>query len=91
AAAEAQTRFAAARQYESEWRAWLIKALASQKGSNQEQARQSAAAAVTVLSSLEQQWGSSNFQTYLARPDIQKLRAQLHELSGQNNNAATSK
>lgn len=90
-AVEAQGRFAAARQYESEWRAWLIKASAAKKANNPDQARQSAAAAKTVLESLEQQWGSSNFQNYLARSDIQKSHAQLQEMVGNNAGTTTPK
>lgn len=82
AATEAQTHFAAARQHESEWRALLIEARADESLDNKEKARELATRAESVLASLEQQWGSESFKSYLARPDVTSLRQQLSAIKG---------
>jgi serine/threonine protein kinase/Tfp pilus assembly protein PilF len=76
-ATEAQQRFAGAKQRESEWRAWSIKAVASQKVGDQALAKQSAIQAEAILASLEQAWGRDYYQSYLARPDVGALRKRL--------------
>jgi serine/threonine protein kinase/Tfp pilus assembly protein PilF len=65
---------------ESEWRAWLVAALASQLTNDQAKAREYAAHASELLSTLEQKWGSAHFNSYLARPDIQYSRKRLSEI-----------
>lgn len=79
-AQQAQERFARASQLESEWRAWLVAALASQKQRDEAAARSYTERAGQILSSLEQKWGTDAFQSYMARPDIQIYRKQLGSL-----------
>jgi serine/threonine protein kinase/predicted nucleic acid-binding protein len=76
-AIEAQKRFAAAKQHESEWRAWLIQARATQKAGDKTRAIQLASQAAGVLANLEQEWGSDNYRSYLTRADVQECRSQL--------------
>ena len=76
-AGEAQQRFSAAKQFESEWWALSIQARATAKLGDAENARQFAARANDILASLEQKWGSDNYKTYVARPDVAELRLQL--------------
>ncbi len=76
-AAEAQQRFAAARQHESEWRALLLEARASENTGDKARARQLASQASSILAALEQEWGSDNYKSYLSRSEIQELRRQL--------------
>jgi nitrogen fixation protein FixH len=75
--AEAQQRFRAAKQIESEWWALSIQARASAKLANAENARRFAAEAEGILSSLEQKWGSDNYKSYVARPDVADVHQQL--------------
>jgi hypothetical protein len=72
-----QARFAKAGQQESEWRAWLLASLASQRLSDSDKAREQLAQAKAVLSQLQQKWGAEAFQKYLTRPDIQVYYRQL--------------
>ncbi len=78
-AAEAQPRFAAATQHESEWRAWLIQALATEKAGDRARAQQLIQQASFILRGLEQNWGSEAYKKYLDRPDIKGLRDQLEK------------
>jgi len=73
-AAEAQTRFAAANQHESEWRAWLIQAVVTEKAGDRARAQQLKQQASEILRRLEQNWGSETYKKYLDRPDIKRLR-----------------
>jgi tetratricopeptide (TPR) repeat protein len=73
----AQARFAKAGQQESEWRAWLIAALASRQLGERDKAVEQLGHARTVLSQLEQKWGAEAFKVYLTRPDIQVYYKQL--------------
>ncbi|CAN5720990.1 hypothetical protein BH18ACI4_BH18ACI4_09110 [soil metagenome] len=75
--AEAQPRFAAAKQHESEWRAWMIQALATEKLGDKLRAQQLSEKALSTLRRLEQDWGSEAYKKYLDRPDIKRLRAPL--------------
>ncbi len=81
AAAEAQQRVAD-KQKEVEWRAFAIEASAAEKLSQTEKARQLGTQALSILSQLEQAFGSDNYQTYLKRPDVAELRAQLATFGG---------
>jgi serine/threonine protein kinase/tetratricopeptide (TPR) repeat protein len=72
-----QDRFNRAGQQESEWRAWLIAALASRRQGNESAAREYLAHAQDVLSQLQQRWGPEAFNTYLNRQDIQTSHKQL--------------
>jgi tetratricopeptide (TPR) repeat protein len=80
-AAEAQSRFAAAKQNDSLWRTLAIQARANEKLGDREMARQLKQQAESVLSSLEAVWGTESYKSYLARPDIAELRRQLTLLS----------
>jgi len=74
-ASESQQRFAAAGQRESEWRAWFVRAAASEKAGDTAQAKDATARGEAVLQTLQKDLGN-DYQTYLARPDVQKLRGQ---------------
>ena len=75
----AQTFFAGAGFQESEWRAWLILGLASQKSGDNDSAKTQLTSANARLSSLQQKWGAEVFKSYLARPDIRLYRQQLEQ------------
>ena len=74
---QAQERFARGGQLESEWRAWLFAAQASQFLGDKTAADEQFAQARNACSKLEQQWGAAVFKTYLARPDIQVYYKEL--------------
>ena len=76
----AKESFARAGQKESEWRAWLIAARASARLNHTDDARDQKSHAEEALQVLQQRLGEENFQTYLARPDIQFYRKQLEEI-----------
>ncbi|HEX8143520.1 MAG TPA: tetratricopeptide repeat protein [Pyrinomonadaceae bacterium] len=65
---------------ESEWRALLIAALASQRKGDRTKALEYSSHATELLSKLEQKWGTEAFNGYLSRPDIQYSRRRLGEL-----------
>ncbi len=79
-AAEAQQRFAAGKQYESEWRALLIEAQASEKLGDHARAQELARQASNILRDLESQWGAEYYKTYILRPDTEDLQRQLEQL-----------
>lgn len=76
-AKQSQGFFSTAGLAESEWRAWLIEGLASQKAGERDNARDYRTHAVDLLSSLQQKWGAEVYQSYISRPDIRKYRGQL--------------
>ncbi len=78
-ALKAQRFFANAGLSESNWRAWLIAGLASQKTNDRNNAQLYLKSANDGLSSLQQKWGAEVFKTYQARPDIQLYRRQLEQ------------
>jgi hypothetical protein len=80
---EAQKIFSSLGKHDSEWIALQIAARASRR-TNNAKAREYAAQAEQILAGLEQQWGPDNYQTYLARPDINVFRLQLQEFLAQN-------
>ncbi|HEX8098212.1 MAG TPA: tetratricopeptide repeat protein, partial [Pyrinomonadaceae bacterium] len=67
---------------ESEWRAWLVAARAARKLGDGGKAEEYASRAASLLAGLEQRWGSENFKSYSARPDVQHARRQLDEAAG---------
>ncbi len=81
-ALQAQEVFARLDQPASEWQALLIAAQASQNLGDKSAAREYAMRARDMLSKLEQRWGRENYNTYLSRPDIQRFRKQLEQLTG---------
>ncbi|MDX6290129.1 MAG: eukaryotic-like serine/threonine-protein kinase [Blastocatellia bacterium] len=80
-ALKAQIFFANAGLSESNWRAWLIAGLASQKASDRNNAQLYLKSAAEGLSSLQQKWGAEMFKNYQSRPDIQLYRRQLDQSS----------
>ena len=72
-ALQAEEVFARLGQPASEWQALLIAAQASQNLGDKSKAREYAMRARDTLSKLEQRWGSENYNTYLRRPDVQRL------------------
>ncbi|HJQ71501.1 MAG TPA: tetratricopeptide repeat protein [Blastocatellia bacterium] len=80
AALEAQEMFARAGRQDSEWRALLVAARASQAAGNAPQASDYAARADGLLSTLQQSWDAEAFGGYARRPDIESYRNQLGQL-----------
>lgn len=80
---ESQALFAKAGNRDNEWIAWLIAARSSRSSRDLQNARDYAMRADELLASIEQQWGSDNYGSYLKRPDIQLFRAQLNQLLAQ--------
>lgn len=80
-ARQAQTFFTSAGLEESNWRAWLIAGLASQKSGDRENAQLYLKSAADTLASLQQKWGAEVFNLYQTRPDIQFYRRQLEQSS----------
>lgn len=76
-AAQAQESFARGSQLESQWRAYLIAALANERRGETATAVQQRQQAKNLLQELEKQWGSDAFKSYTARPDIQIYSKQL--------------
>lgn len=72
---EAQARSAKGGQQESEWRAWIVAGLASQRLNRP--ALDQFTKAKAVLSQLQQKWGDEVHKQYLLRPDIQVYAKQL--------------
>lgn len=79
AAQQAQEVFASSRRQESEWRAWLMMGLASQRLGNRDAMRTQLEKANALLSELKVKWGAEDFDSYAARQDIQSYRKQLNE------------
>ncbi len=76
-AKQAQARFAKSGQQESEWRAWIVAALASRRLGDKTTAQEQLARGKEALSRLQQKWGTEVFNHYLARPDVQVYYKQL--------------
>src|SRR5262249_19624211 len=75
----AQQFFANNGMAESNWRAWLLVALASEKILDHDQAQVSLKNAQDAFASLGQKWGEETFKAYQARPDVQFYRRQLDQ------------
>ena len=82
-ALEAQQSFARLGNPDAEWPALLTAARARRHDNDLAQARDYASQADKILASLQQRWGNENYQSYLARPDVQFQRNQLNELLAQ--------
>jgi len=67
---------------ESAWRSLTIAAQSSQNFGDKTRAREYALKARDSLSKLEQRWNAENYKSYLNRPDIQRLKKQLDQLTG---------
>jgi serine/threonine protein kinase/Tfp pilus assembly protein PilF len=80
-AKQAAEIFARLGQQASEWRALLMTAQAAHNLGDKNAAREYAMRARDTLFKLEQRWGTENFNSYLRRPDVQRLRKQLEHLT----------
>jgi tetratricopeptide (TPR) repeat protein/tRNA A-37 threonylcarbamoyl transferase component Bud32 len=80
AALDVQKIFGQSGQKDSEWRALLIAARASDQAGDKPAARDYAARADQACNELQQSWGAEAFESYLRRPDIQTYRKQVAQL-----------
>jgi serine/threonine protein kinase/uncharacterized protein HemY len=83
-ALEAQASFARSMRQDSEWRAWLVMARASQRAGDEAKAREYASRAAELLTNLQQKWGTEAYSGYLARPDVHHSHTHLSELLAEN-------
>jgi tetratricopeptide (TPR) repeat protein len=81
-ASEAQKIFGQSGQKDSEWRALLIAARASDAAGDKSAARDYASRADAACNVLQQMWGADSYESYLRRPDIQIYRKQLAQIRG---------
>jgi tetratricopeptide (TPR) repeat protein/tRNA A-37 threonylcarbamoyl transferase component Bud32 len=79
-ALEAQKMLAQSGQQDSQWRALLIAARASELAGNKSGARDYASQADRLCAGLEQKWGKDAYESYLRRPDIQNYRNQVSQI-----------
>jgi serine/threonine protein kinase/Tfp pilus assembly protein PilF len=79
-ALEAQKMFARSGHQDSEWRALLIAARASDLTGNKSAAYDYASRADSLCAGLEQKWGKEAYEGYLRRPDIQNYRNQVAQI-----------
>ena len=77
---EAEKMLARSGQHDSEWRALLIAARASDLMGNRSGARDYASHADSLCVGLEQKWGKDAYESYLRRPDIQNYRNQVAQI-----------
>lgn len=80
-ALQAQEVFGRLGQIESEWQALLIAAQASENLGDKSQVRAYAVRAKDTFAKLEQRWGSEDYKSYLNRPDVQRFRKQLEQIT----------
>lgn len=80
-ASAAQEIFAKLGRTASEWRAVVLIARGRQNTGDKTRASEYAVRAKDLLSRMEQSWGAENFNSYLRRPDVQRYRKQLDQLS----------
>lgn len=79
-ALQAQAIFERSGEQESEWRAWLIAARASQLSGNTSTMTEYASRADSLFTGLEQKWGVDAYQGYLRRTDIQSYRKDIAQI-----------
>ncbi|MDQ6651585.1 MAG: tetratricopeptide repeat protein [Acidobacteriota bacterium] len=79
-ALQAQEQLAKSREKESEWRAWLMCALASYRLSEGGAARDYSSRAQAVFDELRANWGAEAFGSYENRSDIRFHRKELENL-----------
>jgi hypothetical protein len=89
AALEAQDLSARIGSPDTELLALQAAARASRSVGDSQGARDYATRADKLLGGFQQLWGSDNYNSFLNRPDIQILRAQLNQLLAQTNQTAT--
>lgn len=82
-AIEAQELMARLKKPHQEWIAWLIIARAKRAAGDDEGANNAASRASSILSALEQQWGSENYNRVFSRPDMAAYKTQLAEFGAQ--------
>jgi tetratricopeptide (TPR) repeat protein len=80
AALQSQAMFASGGQQDSEWRALLIAALASQLAGNSSATQDYASRAASQRAGLQSRWGAESYDSYSRRPDIQMYVKQLTQL-----------
>jgi serine/threonine protein kinase/Tfp pilus assembly protein PilF len=80
-ALQARQTFAQLGHQASEWRALVLAALAWEKLGDKSKAQEYAVQSNESLSKLEQIWGKENRDSFLSRPDIQRLRKQLEQVT----------
>lgn len=80
AALEAQPLYARSGQQDSEWRALLMAARASQLAGDNSNAQTYASRAETLCEGLRERWGADPYEGYLRRPDIQRYRHQIDQI-----------
>jgi eukaryotic-like serine/threonine-protein kinase len=80
-ALQAQDNLGRMGKHESEWKAWLIAARASQQAAKPAQAAEYAGRAVSTQAVLAQTWDAARYQSYLTRPDIKRYNKQLSDFS----------
>jgi hypothetical protein len=80
AALEAQPMCARSGQRDSEWRALLMAARASQIVGNRSAAQDYASRADSLCESLRPHWGSDAYEGYMRRPDVHNYRSQLDQI-----------
>jgi tetratricopeptide (TPR) repeat protein len=78
---QAQAFFARAGQMASNWQALLVPGLASRGLGDTAKSHEYAARSEESLARLRQSWGPEVFESYLRRPDIQRLQKRLKQLS----------
>jgi serine/threonine protein kinase/tetratricopeptide (TPR) repeat protein len=76
----AEKIFGQSGQKDSEWRALLIAARASEAAGDKPAANDFAARADAACATLQQTWGNEAYSGYLRRPDIQLYRQQLTQI-----------
>lgn len=79
-ASAATDSFVRTQQQDSEWRALLISAQASQRKGDITKAREYANRSWEIFTGLEQTWGKDAYRSYLTRPDVTYYRRQLQQL-----------
>jgi tetratricopeptide (TPR) repeat protein len=80
AALRSQHSFSSFGQFDSEWRAWLIAASASQNQGISTKAREYVSYATARQGALEQRLGSEAYKGYLSRPDVKHFNQRLAQL-----------
>ena len=79
-ALQSQVIFARSGQQDSEWRAWLIAARASQLAGNKSAMKEYASRADNLCTGLQQKWGADAYEGYLRRMDIQAYRRDIAQI-----------
>jgi serine/threonine protein kinase/tetratricopeptide (TPR) repeat protein len=79
-ALKAQAMFERAGQQDSEWRAWLIAARASERAGNKSAMQDYASRAQALADGLQQKWGAEAYNDYSRRPDIRAYRDQIVQI-----------